>query len=78
VQEAGLPADKKRYHPHLTIARIKRPDRAWIAGFLDEHASFDSEAFTAEAFTLYDSTLTWKGAVHRAFQRFPLEAQPSP
>lgn len=77
VQEAGLPGDRQRYHPHLTIARIKRPDRAWVAGFLDEHQSFKTEAFEANAFTLYGSTLTWKGAVHSVFERFTLEAPPS-
>ncbi len=62
LTRAGYPTDEKRYTPHVTLARLHRPDEARVAGFIAEHNLFRAEPFMAEQFTLFSSHLTSEGA----------------
>jgi 2'-5' RNA ligase len=71
----GVPAEKRPFSPHLTLARIKEPVplgalRQAIAGM----PIADFGGFTADRFCLYRSTLSPSGSVYTklsdyAFQR---------
>ena len=71
LASAGIPEEKKRLHPHITVARIKRPSH------LPEHfkkefiqTSFTDETFHAEALTLYRSILSPNGARYEAISQW--------
>jgi 2'-5' RNA ligase len=72
---AGLPLERRRFRPHVTLARFDRtiqPDHERLAKFLARHASFPSPPFRVEEFGLWRSTLLKAGAVHDELARYPL------
>jgi 2'-5' RNA ligase len=72
----GLPVDLRLFHPHVTLARVKREaSPATVAQFLKQHREFAAAPFRAEAFNLYASQLLSTGAVHTLQQIFPLAAR---
>ena len=61
----GLPMEKKRFSPHLTLARTKQkiPPRKMI-GLMQALSGRHSEDFNISFIKLYKSKLTSSGAVH--------------
>jgi 2'-5' RNA ligase len=59
---------EKRFHPHLTIGRIKKPCR--IDGIL--HTEFTTQPFLVERLTLFKSTLTPQGALYDSIGSYNL------
>jgi 2'-5' RNA ligase len=76
VLALGLPVDLRIFHPHVTLARVKREaSPATVAQFLKQHREFGAAPFRAEAFNLYASELRPAGAVHTLREGFPLVAK---
>ncbi len=74
VRAVGLPPDKKRFHPHVTLARLKDHRRLGsLPDLLEETAAFDGGEFTAGAVSLFHSELTGGGAVYRKLREFLLQ-----
>ena len=72
---AGLQLERRRFRPHVTIARFDRtaqPDHERLAKFLARNATFPSPPFRVEEFALWRSTLLKAGAVHDELARYPL------
>lgn len=73
VRETGLALRRRRYTPHVTLARA-RPQPAgpetgrWIA----RHVALDGPGWTVTRFGLWRSTLTRHGAVHDELTDFAL------
>lgn len=72
LNEAGLKPETRPFSPHITLARLKETWPAGFTAFQSRHASFQSPPFAVEAFHLYSSTLTPKGAIHRREATYPL------
>lgn len=72
VVTAGIPAEERPFSPHITLARLREHREGDVASFLAQHASFHCEPFTVDAFHLYSSILTAKGAIHRREASYPL------
>jgi 2'-5' RNA ligase len=68
---AGIVLERRRFRPHVTLARFDRADPARLAAFLQAHSSFPCPAFTVSGFGLWRSTLTRRGAVHDELARYP-------
>ncbi|MQY71037.1 RNA 2',3'-cyclic phosphodiesterase [bacterium] len=67
--DQGFESEKRRYHPHITLARLRYPSPLRLDSFtLPEGLSF-----TAPSFTLYQSTLTPKGPIYKIVEEFKLE-----
>ena len=68
---AGYEPDRKEFHPHLTLARLKVPDNVG-----DVLAAIGpgpvGEAFTVGEVVLYQSRLSSKGPTYTALERFRL------
>jgi 2'-5' RNA ligase len=73
VIRAGLPPDKRKFKPHVTLARFKSNPGAKLQDFLAEYALFRAEPFQVESFTLYSSFLSANGAIYRPEAEYPLE-----
>lgn len=57
VTRAGEPREARAFAPHVTLARLDRPDRGRLAEFLAGNALFRAEPFTVDRFHLYRSHL---------------------
>ena len=72
LQRAGLPADKQRYSPHVTLARLKDAPVAKVMEYLSAHALYTSRPFAVSGYVLYSSVLTSDGSKYRAEEAYRL------
>lgn len=66
----GAPREHKPFEPHLTLARLREPQRVE----LERAAPPDSVAWTVSEVVLFESRLSPNGARHVPLARFPLGA----
>ena len=67
-----IPRDKKKFTPHLTLARLNNCPGNRLHQFLAGNAFFQSSEFGIESFHLYKSQLTRKGALHTLASSYQL------
>lgn len=72
LQRAGCEADRRRFSPHITLARLKGPDPARLGEYLSRHALFHAGHFTVKEFVLFSSQLTPNGSIYRPEARYAL------
>jgi RNA 2',3'-cyclic 3'-phosphodiesterase len=71
LRPAGYEPDRKEFHPHLTLARLKVPDDvADVLAAIGPEAA--GEAFTVGEVVLYQSQLSSRGPTYTVLERFPL------
>ena len=68
----GFSIDKRKYSPHLTLARIKRASRGKIHEYMEEFSRFQSTPFHVREFQLFSSKLYPEGPVHTLEREFLL------
>lgn len=66
LQRAGQPADKQKYTPHVTLARLRGANIGRVMDYLTDHALYTSRPFAVNGFILYSSVLTSDGSSYRA------------
>jgi 2'-5' RNA ligase len=65
LKKIGLKKDKKRFSPHITLCRLKRPiPEKQTTQILEKHANIKSDSFLVNSITLFKSQLTSSGAIH--------------
>jgi 2'-5' RNA ligase len=71
--KAGVPRSKKRFSPHLTLARLKtRVDSHKLVEMIKAFQNVESESFDCASLDLYQSVLTPSKAVHTRLFRAKL------
>ncbi len=55
ARRAGLAAERRAFHPHLTLAYVDRPDPGRVAAWIQAHNLLCSPPFGVSAFGLYSS-----------------------
>jgi len=75
VNRAGIAPEERKYHPHLTLARLKKPATKHVRDFLALHGGLASPAFTVDRFHLYESRLTGNGAIHTRLETYDSESK---
>jgi 2'-5' RNA ligase len=73
LQRAGLPADPRKYQPHVTLARLKGAPKGRVMDYLTDHALYASVPFDVNGFILYSSVLTANGSLYRAEKAYRLK-----
>lgn len=68
----GLPADRRKFAPHVTLARLNQPPVDRLGAYLSHHALFNAAPFTCDRFVLYSSFLSHGGAIYTPEQVYPL------
>jgi len=68
----GLEPEKRKFSPHITLARLKNTPIQKIANFLSGNGLFSQKPFQVDDFKLYSSSLTPKGAIHRVERVYSL------
>lgn len=76
LRNAGLEFPKRRFRPHVTIARLPKLlsafDLAEVRAYLEANAAFRGSRFEAGSFQLYRSILTSSGAQHEVLANYDL------
>lgn len=67
-----LKGDKRKYSPHITLARVKSNNPGRIGDFLVQNNLYKSKPFEVDRFFLFSSVLTPKGAVYRKEREYLL------
>ena len=75
LRQCGIEPETRKYHPHVTLARLKNSSSHRVAQFLSQHSLLKTPSFMANTLTLYSSVLTSKGAVHTIEQEYPLQLE---
>jgi len=71
---AGLAAEPRRFHPHVTLARLRDAPLERVGRFLEMHGAFSAPPFPARRFVLFSSRLAQGGAHYAEEAEFPLAA----
>ncbi|QCO02750.1 RNA 2',3'-cyclic phosphodiesterase [Azospirillum argentinense] len=68
----GLPAEERKFSPHVTLARLKDAPKDRIGRFVEERGMFRAGPIRVEHFTLYRSHLGKGAAVYEALSEYGL------
>lgn len=67
----GIPPDSRAFHPHITLARMKR-GAGPVGNLVTGSGGFVTPMFEVTHFGLFESQLTPEGAVYTQVERYPL------
>jgi 2'-5' RNA ligase len=70
--DIGIERDKRKFSPHITLARLKNSPISRVTRFLADNSMLETPPFSITEFQLYSSTLSQKGAIHIKEATFPL------
>jgi len=66
LQRAGLEAERRRFAPHVTLARLDNVPEAKLAHYVQAHNLFRAEPVPVDHFTLFSSRLGKEQSVYTA------------
>ena len=69
---SGLKPETRKYHPHVTLARLGNPSKTRLQDFLGAHNGLVVPSFPVSHFTLFSSFLTNKGSIYTVEETYPL------
>ena len=72
-QSVGLPAERRAFHPHITLARWKGRRTREVRCFLERRGGLVSEPFEVASFSLFESHLSRHGAHYQAVADYPFD-----
>lgn len=73
VVRAGMPAEPRKFSPHITLARFREtPPRDRLGAFVQHNEMFRAGPFRVRDFILYRSHLGSEGAHYEALADYPL------
>lgn len=71
LARVGVEPDRRAFHPHITLARLKRSSGP-VHNLLGASGGLATPPFEVGAFALYQSRLTPDGAVYTILEDYPL------
>ena len=69
---AGLPSERRAFHPHITIARWNRRSAIFADALIARNRALATDPFEVTEFTLYESHLSRHGAHYEAVADYRL------
>ncbi len=73
LRRAGLAPERRRYTPHVTLARLDHAAPDKLAEFVQSHNLFRAEPVAISHFALFSSRLGKQAAVYTAEIEYPLQ-----
>ena len=70
---AGVPAETRKFKPHVTLARLRDAPVARVADFLAAHALFSAGPFPVGEFHLFSSHPSSAGSVYDVEESYALD-----
>ncbi len=64
LRRSGVELEKRKFSPHITVARLRNSPPKKLATFLVAHNLYKSTSIKISKFKLYSSVLTQNGAMH--------------
>lgn len=64
AQRTGFEPEGRRFHPHVTLARMRNPDKRRLGQYLEANGQFAMQPFQTTGFTLFRSHLSSEGAMY--------------
>jgi 2'-5' RNA ligase len=75
LQHVGIPPEGRKFHPHVTLARLKDTPQRRVAEWLAGNGLFETGAFAVTEMTLYSSVLGSSGATHSVEATYPFASE---
>ena len=72
-QQASLEAERRAFHPHITLARWKGRRTREVAAYLDHTRGLASDPFEVGSFILFESRLSKHGAHYEEVASYALD-----
>jgi RNA 2',3'-cyclic 3'-phosphodiesterase len=72
VRACGIAQDKRRFQPHVTLARLKGASSFDVADYLTSRGWFPAQSFTANRFALFSSRDSVGGGPYVIETTYPL------
>ncbi|WP_428487078.1 RNA 2',3'-cyclic phosphodiesterase [Rhodopila sp.] len=72
LKRAGLDPERRRFQPHLTLARLDNVAEAKLASYVQAHNLFRADPVPVEHFTLFSSQLGKEASVYTAEVEYAL------
>lgn len=72
LQRCGLEPERRRFQPHVTLARLDNVAEGKLVSFVQAHNLFRSEPVPVEHFTLFSSLLGKEASVYTAEVEYEL------
>ncbi len=69
--EIDIKTDRKKFKPHITLARLKQASFQSVGQFIQAESLFKTEAFTLDKFHLLSSKLSSDGSQYVIEESFP-------
>ena len=76
VQRAGLPPERRKFKPHVTLARFKTSPGSKLGEFIQQYGLLRVGPFSVSDFVLYSSQLSPGGSIYREEAAYPLTGAP--
>jgi 2'-5' RNA ligase len=74
IQRLGLPAEGRKFQPHVTLARLRGTSASEAAGWLAAHGGVRMPSFDVDRFVLYSSRSSVGGGPYLVEEAYPLAA----
>jgi 2'-5' RNA ligase len=75
IQRLGLPAETRKFTPHVTLARLRGTSNRDVAEYLALRGGFSAGPFRADRFVLYSSRDSVGGGPYLVEEAYPLARQ---
>jgi RNA 2',3'-cyclic 3'-phosphodiesterase len=72
LQRIGLEPERRRFQPHVTLARLDNVAEGKLVSFVQAHSLFRAEPLPVEHFTLFSSLLGKEASVYTAEVEYAL------
>jgi 2'-5' RNA ligase len=69
----GIPAEKRKFFPHVTLARLREAEEEWVGRYVTANSLLSIPEIPVRAFHLYSSKLTPHGAIHTLEETYALD-----
>jgi len=77
LQRAGQSPERRRFSPHVTLARLRDVKLAEVAPFIAAHANLNLKPIRVVRFVMFSSTLGHAGPVYTVEREYPLRDEDS-
>ena len=74
IVRAGLEPERRKFKPHVTLARFRTGSSPRIGAFIESNNPFTAGPFGVEHFTLFRSFLGGEGAHYESLADYPLQS----
>lgn len=74
IQRLGLPPERRKYIPHVTLARCRGTTNEEVARWLSERGTFRAPSFIAGRFVLFSAKASVGGGPYLVEEAYPLAA----